>query len=578
VTDLPGPTYTNSTNGRNGTSGAAGLAPLDEAVALIRRTRVDEVLAALAPGLAAGQRADLARHCELAHAAVLMSAPSERELTTAVRSRGLAVGGHRPSTVVRRRLADRYGLAPEDLEVGILSVPVVGPDGRRRDVEIFALTAPEGSPARRVADREEAERNEEHLALRVARPDRVVLGGLSGLLTGPGRMVPDGGGHDPHEDSTVLYFRTSAAAGLPPYRRLELYARGSYPEVLAAHLGASAAEPQQRLLELMTGAWTTQSIAVAARLGLADLLPCADEPAADVAELAERCGADPDGLARLLRHLAALGVASRDGGRYRLGPLGPPLRADAPHSLRPLAVLYGGAFYESFGELEYAVRTGHEAFARRFGQHHFPYFSADPELSVLFDRAMAASAAMFAPIAGVVAALGARVVVDVAGGDGELLRQVLAEAPDARGVLLERESVARGARDRMAAAGLGDRCEVVGGDFVRTVPDCGDVYVLSRVLHDWDDAFCADLLARCARAMPAHAELLVVERLLPEDDRPSLAVPWDLHMLCNVGGRERTLHHYRRLLAGAGLHLTDVSPLPLDGFLLRARRLAPSGP
>jgi hypothetical protein len=98
------------------------------------------------------------------------------------------------------------------------------------------------------------------------------------------------------------------------------------------------------------------------------------------------------------------------------------------------------------------------------------------------------------------------------------------------------------------------------------------VYVLSRVLHDWDDARCLDILRRCADAMPAESELLVIERLLPVNGGESLAVAWNLHMLCNVGGRERTLDHYRGLLAEAGFDLVDTVPLPLDGSLLRARR------
>ncbi|MFE7190480.1 methyltransferase [Kitasatospora sp. NPDC057541] len=553
------------------------LAPLDEALALIREAGIEEALGAVAPALAPGERADLARHCELAHAAVLLSAPSEPVLRAAVRSRGLEVGSSRPSTVVRQRLADRYGLAPRELEVSILSAPVPGPGGRPREVEVFALVAPHGSPARRVAEREAVERGEEHLALRVVRPDRVVLDGLRVLLTGAGGMRPDGGGYNAHEDGTVLYFRAGSGGGPALRRRLELYARGAHPQVLAAHLEEPAVEPERRLLELMTGAWTSQSIAVAARPGLADLLPAPAEPASSVGELAERAGADPDGLGRLLRHLSALGIAARDDGGYRLGPLGASLRSDVPHSLRPLALLYGGPFHDSFADLDHAVRTGREAFAHRFGRGHFEHFSADPELSVLFDRAMAAGAAMFAPVAEAVAASRARVVVDVAGRDGELLRGVLTRAPATRGVLLEREAVARAARARLAAAGLADRCEVVSGDFTRTVPGGGDVYVLSRVLHDWDDGFCADLLERCARAIPAHAELLVVERLLPEDERPSLAVPWDLHMLCDVGGRERALGHYEQLPATAGPRVTEVRPLPLDGHLLRASWPEPGG-
>ncbi|MEY9943043.1 methyltransferase [Kitasatospora sp. GAS1066B] len=584
----------------------ADLAMVAEATELIRSADLTDVLTELLPAVASAERADLAAHCTLIHAAVAVFTRSPDRLPEALRSWGLPVGEPAPSVVVRQRLAERYGLDPARLEVDILRAPVAAADGSARELEIFAVAVPAGSGLDRVAERERAEANEAHLALRVTRPDGVVLHGLRALLVDRGELLPDGGGYNAHEDGTVLYFRSGApgpgAGERGRRRRLELHARGCHPAVLAAHLRARAPEPERRLLELMTGAWTTQTIATAAALGIVDALPPGDGPALHATELAHRTGTDPDALGRLLRHLAALRIAAaepapvpapEDGAAapeeqtavpdtgtpaYRLGPLGVPLRADAAHSLRPLALLYGGPFYRSFGELAYSVRTGQEAFQHVFGQGHFEHFAQDTTLAALFDGAMAASAPMFAPVAEAVAASGARTVVDVAGGDGALLARVLTAAPHARGVLLEREHAAAAARDRLAAAGLLDRCEVVVGDFTRAVPGGGDSYLLSRVLHDWDDARCVEILRRCVAAMPEHAELLLVERLLPEEDGAapdqgvSLAVAWDVHMLCNVGGRERTADHYRRLLAAAGLSLVAVSPLPLDGFLLRARR------
>lgn len=120
-----------------------------------------------------------------------------------------------------------------------------------------------------------------------------------------------------------------------------------------------------------------------------------------------------------------------------------------------------------------------------------------------------------------------------------------------------------------------DRCTLVPGDFTTAIPSDGDIYLLSRVLHDWDDTQCRTILTTCARNMPDHAELLVIERLLPETaDTDSLAIPWDIHMLCNVGGRERTQSHFRSLLADAGFEFASTHPLPLDAFVMRAR-LAP---
>ena len=187
---------------------------------------------------------------------------------------------------------------------------------------------------------------------------------------------------------------------------------------------------------------------------------------------------------------------------------------------------------------------------------------------------MAASNAMFAELTHAVDLSGARVVVDVAGGSGALLSRVLDACPSATGILMDRPEALAVAEPALAR--YATRCTSVAGDFTEAVPGGGDVYLLSRVLHDWDDARCHAILTTCAAGMPAEAELLIVERLLPESDETvSLAVPWDIHMLCNVGGRERTASHYRALLADAGFELTDIRPLALDAYVLRVRKAVP---
>ncbi len=545
----------------------ADLERIDRAVRFVGAHDSAGVLAGMLPALTGAERDALAAHISFVHAAVLVFPPGLDELRADLRDRGLAIGDAVPSVVVRERLAARHGRSAESLRVDILRAPVRGADGGACEIEIFALTAPPGAGLEQVAAGERAHQHEAHLAFEVTATDPVVLAGLRGLLLGAGRTRTDGGGHNAREGSTVLYFHTDAATG--PYRRLELNIRGHHPELLAEHRRTSDG-PAEQLLRLMTGAWATQAVAVAAELRLADHLD--RRPAPDTAQLAELTGTHHDSLRRLLRYLASLGVLRADGDTYRTTSLGRLLRTGEEHSLHPLAVLYGGPFYRSFGELGRAVRTGREAFEHVFGAHHFPYFAQHPELADLFDRAMAASAPMFHPVADLVDFSAAKVVVDVAGGNGELLSHILRAEPHLEGVLLERAHALEAARGVLAKAGCADRCRLVTGDFTEAVPPGGDVYLLSRVLHDWDDTQCLAILRNLADAMPRHAELLVIERLLPSDGTPSLAVPWDVHMLCNVGGRERTAEHYGRLLADAGFELTGRAGLPLDGALLTARR------
>ncbi|MEU5042128.1 methyltransferase [Streptomyces griseorubiginosus] len=597
----------------------ADLDRIEQAAAFVRSNDTASALDVLLPDLTADERQALAGTLRLAHTALLVFPRTLAGLGEELAERGLYTGELTPSVVVRGRLARRHGRTAGTLPVGILRASVPDTPGGRGEIEVFALEVPDGSDLVTLATAERATGDEAHIAFEVVAPTPVVLHGLAALLLDRAGAHADSGGHNPHENSTVLYFRAGE-------HRIELYVPGRHPELLAAHLRrstdrrspgalgyapqspgalghapqspgalgyapqssgafghapqspgtpghapAAGDRPRDRLLHLMTGAWTTQAIAVAAELRLADHLDA--HPGAGLTLLAELTGCHADSLGRLLRHLAGLGLVAADpDGSYHLTELGEPLRTGATDSFQPLALLYGGPFYRSFGELAHSVRTGEEAFAKVFGEHHFPHFARHPELADLFDRAMAASAPMFAPVAGLVDLSAHRVVVDVAGGNGELLGRLLRAAPHLRGVLLERPHAVEAAEKAFAEAGLADRCRFVAGDFTSEVPGGGDLYVLSRVLHDWDDERCLTILRRCARAMAPGSELLLIERLLPTDARLSLAVAWDLHMLCNVGGRERTEDHYRRLLDEAGLDFASCHELPLQAALLRFRR------
>lgn len=565
------------------------IAGLRAAAQFVREHDSVALLPLLLPGLDGPDLQALAGHCRFAHAGLLLFPPDTDSLRAQFAACGLDVDTpSHPSVVVRDRLARRHGRDPAELDVRILRPRVYGSAGQRRAVEVFALAVPPHSGLEPIAAYERTRRHEAHLAFEVERPEPLALRGLCAILVRHGAR-PDGGGYNPHEDGTVLYFTLPADAACD-YGRLELYARGDHRDTLAAHLDhpdrfdsprpdarPGARQPAETLLHLLTGAWTTQALAAFARLDLPDAMDT--RTAQRTEDLARATGTHPRSLATLLRYLAMFGAVAEEQEGFRLTELGALLRADTPGSMRPLALMYGGPFYRSFGGLDHAVRTGQPAFDQIFGENHFDHFARDPQLASLFDQSMAASSRMFRPLpthpvitgAAQAPAAAPATVVDVAGGNGELLGLILTAHPRLRGVLLERPHAVEAARRRLDAAGCGPRCAYRSGDFA-DVPPGGDVYVLSRVLHDWDDDRCREILRHCARAMPAHADLLVVERLLPGDGSPSLATAWDLHMLCNVGGRERGADHYARLLADAGLELVGHSPLPLDAHVLHARR------
>jgi hypothetical protein len=320
-----------------------------------------------------------------------------------------------------------------------------------------------------------------------------------------------------------------------------------------------AGDARRRLHELLTGAWVTQALRTAARLGVADQL--GDVPV-DPAELAVRLGVQPDRLHRLLRVLEHLEAVARQQDGYILTPLGRLLRADEPDSLKPVAELYGELFYDSFRGLPEAISTGCSAFERVFGAEPFEYLAAHAEEAALFHRAMAAGGTFFRQVPQVIDFTSAGTIVDIGGGTGELLSHILAAAPRASGVLLDREEVIKAAADLLGRRGLLDRCRLVPGDLTGQLPAHGDVYILARILHDWDDQRCVQILTACHAAMPPAATLLIIERPVTPG---SLAILWDLNMMANnAGGRERTRAEYRDLLRAARFSVTGEVPLALD--------------
>lgn len=314
------------------------------------------------------------------------------------------------------------------------------------------------------------------------------------------------------------------------------------------------------MARLADGFLTTQLLYVAARLGVADLL--AEGPRTG-AELAAAVGADPDLLTRALRGLVLEEVlAEEEGGRFALTELGHCLRADAPGSMRGPVLARGEVYYQAAAGTLAAVRHGGTAFEHVHGDRFFDHLRRHPEQEAAFQASMTGRSEQEA--GDVVAAYdfgGIGRLVDVGGGHGILLGAILRSAPELRAVLVDQPAVVADARRRLAADGVADRCQLVGGDFFAEVPAGADAYLLSRVLHDWTDDAAHRVLATCRSAMGPDSRLLVVEAILPERaaDQPAV-IRMDLHMLVLLGARERTEAQFRRLLADAGFEVRRVVP------------------
>jgi hypothetical protein len=320
--------------------------------------------------------------------------------------------------------------------------------------------------------------------------------------------------------------------------------------------------PFVALFQMITGYYISQALYVAAKLGIADRLK--DGPRS-YDELAHATGTHAPSLYRLLRLLVSAGVfAEQEDGRFTLAPIGSYLQTEMPGSLRDVALQYTGPLHQqAWSALLHSVQTGETAFDHLFGMGLFPYLAHHPEEAAVFNAAMTAFSTQIA--AAVVAAYDFApfgTIVDVGGGQGALLRAILRATPTAHGVLFDLPHVITGAKEPIESAGLTERCTVVGGDFFESVPSGGDAYLLSGVIHDWDEERSVRILNNCHRAMRPQGKLLLVEAVVPARvDRsvPSqFSVRGDINMLVHTGGRNRTEAEYRALFAAASFMLTRI--------------------
>ncbi len=327
------------------------------------------------------------------------------------------------------------------------------------------------------------------------------------------------------------------------------------------------AAPGRRLAELIGGYQVSAAIGALARLGVADAL--ADGPATST-ELAASLGADEDALTRLLAAVSDGGLFTLgDDGRYSLTALGDLLRTDVPGSLQRYAVVSTDVWrWYAYGHLAHTLRTGEPGLVAAHGCGFWDYLASHPEAAASFEESLARiGAARDQAIAASVDLGDSRCVVDVGGGRGGLLSALLAAHPRLRGILFDLPSVVEGARENLRNTGLAERLEVVGGDFREAVPPDGDTYILSWILHDWDDPTARRILGHCRAVLNEGGRLLIAEMVVPQGGGPAasafkrLVRQADLEMLAVVGGRERTAREFEELLEQSGFAITRIMPL-----------------
>ena len=327
------------------------------------------------------------------------------------------------------------------------------------------------------------------------------------------------------------------------------------------------------LMQMITGAWVSQAIYVAAKLGIADLLR---DGAKSSEELATLTSVDATSLYRILRALSSIGIFSEGDNRlFELTPMAQYLRSDIPESLNAMAIMMGGEpwHWQPWGDILYSVKTGKPAFDHVFKMPIFPYLGQNPEAAAIFDACMTSFTTRdsieivtnydFSSI---------HTLVDVGGGHGKLLAHILESNPNLQGILYDLPAVVAGASQHLDKFGL--RTSVVSGSFFESVPSGGDAYIMKHIIHDWDDEKAIAILKNCHQVMPENGKLLVVEDVIPPANQPSIGKLIDLEMLLMTsGGRERTETEFRELLAAAGFQLTRIVPVGVSANIIEGMKI-----
>jgi hypothetical protein len=321
---------------------------------------------------------------------------------------------------------------------------------------------------------------------------------------------------------------------------------------------------------MMQGFRSTQTLYVFAKLGVADHLV---ESPLTAEELASRLGVDSANLGRVLRLAAFYGVvAELPEGRFGLTEFGQPLRSDVKESIAASAIMFGQEHYRAWAALLNSVKSGESAFQDVFGMPMFDYLAKHPDAQADFDAAMGAGTDVFLrSLVDVYDFSQSRLIVDVGGGNGSVSAVILKQNPSLEAVIYDQPQVLQAADRYLTAAGVRPRCRLAPGDFFSSVPGGGDIYVLSNIIHDWDDERAVRILRNCRTSMQPSAALLMMEAVLPEHGTPSVAAMFDVNMMVMLTGRERTEAQYRSLLGAAGLRLTRVAAISDRLSVIEAR-------
>lgn len=330
----------------------------------------------------------------------------------------------------------------------------------------------------------------------------------------------------------------------------------------------------QQLMQMATGLMFTAALHPVAKLKIADLLAAGPLP---VSELAQKTGTNADALYRVLRMLASGGLFTELPGQvFGPTPVSNFLRSDNPASLRDMVLWVGNKFhFKVWSDLAYSLETGQQAVEHLYGKPAFDVIFGEPDVAYDFNMAMTCFSRQIAPaLLGAYDFSGIDTLMDIAGGHGAILCEVLNAYPQMKGILFEVPNVIEEANCHICNLKMDDRCRTISGSFFEGIPAEADAYYMQHIIHDWADEPALRILGHCHSALAGKkgGRLLIVDNVVPENSQPHPSKLLDIEMLLMPGGRERTEREWNELLGNAGFEITRIVPMRAAESIIEARR------
>ncbi len=368
-----------------------------------------------------------------------------------------------------------------------------------------------------------------------------------------------------HEDKELQRMRSGKDGKIKMHKMR--YILVSLMSLCAMDMPMHASQAQDQLIAFVDGFLISRALYTVAELNIPDQLLAGPKTAQ---EIAISLDLNPDAVHRMLRMLAGHGIFEQFADQsFGLNAISELMTTQHPQSLHGFVLHEDPARWQAYSHMKYTVTTGKPAFNHIFGKGYFDYLSENPKLAEQFDRGMA----IFSQTENQQVACGLdyspyATIVDVGGGLGGLLIEIIRKFPAVQGLLFELPHLQDVACNFIADRGMQDQVRFVPGSFLQSQIAGADLYLLKRILHDWDDTTCVQILRHCVAAMPEHAKVVVFDCVVPDGSDFDISKDIDTIMMVIFGGKERTAQDFVLLFDAAGLQL--VSMTPIAGTMLYA--------